>query len=152
MRDRLPLIKGHILSIIWIVRGELEVLLCSCHSGSEATKTCRHYSCFGWPLRLVAFFFRELSQIRITERGNRQSKGENYGGKNDVSEDILLYLPLFLPFLAVSFREVRPKKLPRVAGSPETAVMRGLRESFKSINTFDGVLALRSWRIAECRP
>lgn len=48
--------------------------------------------------------------MSVTKTGSRQSKEGNGGGNNDDSEDILLYLLPFLPFQAVSFREVHPEK------------------------------------------
>lgn len=48
--------------------------------------------------------------MSVTETGSRQSKEGNGGGNNDDSEEILLYLLPFLPFQAVSFREVHPEK------------------------------------------
>lgn len=48
--------------------------------------------------------------MSVTGTGSRQSKDGNGDCKNDVSEEILLYLLPFLPFQAVSFQEVRPEK------------------------------------------
>lgn len=91
---------------------------------------------------LVTYFSRVLSKIRISERGSRQSKEGNDGGKNDISDEIssicFHFCFSFLGLIAqVSHRQTsvlkvgcstcqesaRRKKTRRVAISPEAALM-----------------------------